>query len=796
MLKNYLVTALRSLQRKLSYSLINIIGLSTGLTCVLFIFSWVYDETSYDKHYPNHKDIYRVVAEAGTGEDRWHQAVTSLPLGPTIQNTYPEIKAMVRLDPNDAVVEKENDRFVEENILLTDPGFFELFNYRLIRGNEVSALSEPYQIVITQSVASKYFGEEDPLGKTLRMYMYDPDGTGMDYTITGIIADPPERAHFTFDILGSMSTIEKASPGAMDIWMNNSYYTYIELNENTDPVSLESKFPEMVDLHIGEQIEEFDLFYRFYLQPISSIHLYSDNQYEIMANGEIEYVWIFSAIGFLILALAIINYINLTISFSFDRTREVGIRKVMGALKNQLIGQHLTETLVLTILSILLAWFAIQLFKPVFHFIAEKQHILFEPVPTLISLLVIGIPIGLIAGYFPAKILAGIHTLKSLKGKLTYSSRNSFRSILVAFQFSVTLVIVVGLIVVKNQLDYVQSKDLGYDRENLMVLEVNGSDEVKNGFEPFKQELLSHPSIVNVARSDSRIAGGLGNSNGRVTHPDGEVQFEKIYRTSVDYDYLRTYGIELIAGRNLDPEIQSDSTEGFILNERAVEAFGWTPEQAIDKEMRFFGRDGRIIGVVNNFHFNTLRHEIEPVCLFIRSNFSRISVKATDVAGLESLVSSTWKKHFPSSIFVYRYQDQVLIDTYRADQRFGRIFNIFSVLSVLIAFLGLFALVGFNVQKKTKEIGIRKVLGASTLQVLNHISLDFVKIIGIAALVAIPFAWMGMNSWLEGFPYRITLSPTYFLLAGIALIAGALVIIVAQSLRSSLANPADTLKEE
>lgn len=795
MIKNHLKFAFRTLLRKPTFSLINIAGLTVGLVCIVFIGNWVYDELSYDRHY-QYSSIYRIAVEAGTGEDRWHQAVTALPLGPTATEIFPEVLTMTRLDYNDAIVESRLNRYFEKQIVLTDPSFFDVFGYTLLQGDEATALSDPYSVVLTESLAQKYFGDEDPIGKILKLYMYDPDGMGADYEITGIISDPPNKSHFTYNILGSISTISAVREGAMEEWADNNFYTYIRLSDEADPAELEAKFPEIVETYMGEMIDEFDLHFRLYMQPITAIHLNSDLQYEIMNNGRSELVYIFATIGLLILILAIINYVNLTTAISLDRTREIGVRKVMGARKDQLVSQHLAETMILCMVSVLVAAVIVKGFEPLFTSLTGKAQLVFGWKATVFQLLLVALPLGLIAGYFPARFLAGLDLLRSLQGKTDADPRIQLRSVLVTFQFAVTMVILIGVIVIGQQLSFIQSRDLGYNSENLMLMRVNGNEEVKNGYEPFKQELLANSGIYHVTRSGSMIADGLGNSNARVVHPDGDSQFEKLYMLSVGHDYLDTYGIDLVKGRNFDPLISSDSTEGFILNEKAVHILGWSAVDAIGKEMRFAGREGSVIGVVRDFHFNTLHFEIEPLCLFIRDNFSRITIKTSGTTGVNKIIATTWEKHFPSAIMDYTYQDQALLNTYLADQRFDIIFKIFSVISALIAFMGLFGAVGFTMQKRIKEIGIRKVLGATTKQILGHFSLKFLRTILFSAVIGFPIAWYSMKSWLDTFPYRIDLSLIHFGTALGIIIAIAVLIIVVQALQPSRTNPAQTLKSE
>ena len=796
MFRNYIQVALRNLRRRRVYTLINIIGLSTGLACALFIYNWVKDELSYDKHFPKGEQIYRVVAEAGVGEDRWHQTVTSLPLGTTMTSTFPEVKAAVRLDKNDAIVKHGDKSFVEEYLVFTDPSFFEIFDYHLTVGNERTALAKPYQVVLTETMARKYFGDIDPIGKTLKIFQYDPDGRGMDYEVTGVIKDAPETSHFTFNMLCSLNTLESIAEDEFQNWGNNGYHTYVLLAPGTDPAGLESKLPQMIEQHAGEMLKEYNLYYRFYLQPVQSIHLHSDLMYEFKANGNISYIWIFSAIGILILALAVINYINLATAFSLERARETGVRKVLGAFRSQIVLQHMTETLVLTLFSILAAGLLIEVFKPFFHQISGKPHIQFNRLDLLFQLMILCIPVGFAAGYFPARNLSVKHTLVSLKGEKGRDSKVNLRMALVTFQFIVTLVMLVGLVIISQQMKFIQSRDLGYDSDNLMVLRVNGDETVKAGYEAFKNDLKQESDITQVARSGGMIISGLGNSNGQVKHENGEVQFEKLYRLSVGYDYLETYGMQLTAGRNFSRSVLSDSTEAFIINEIAAKAYGWSEEEAIGKEISYAGRSGRIIGVVKNFHFNSLRHEIQPVCLFIQPNFSRISVKGENSREVFAQVEKLWKSHFPDAIFDYTFQDQALFDSYYDEQRLSYIINIFSVISIVIAFLGLFGLVGYTVSRKTKEIGIRKVLGATTGEIILLISNDFIRLVAVAAVIAFPLGWWVMNQWLENFPYRIEMQVWFFIVAGATLLSIALAIVFLQTIKASRANPVEALKEE
>lgn len=798
MIRNYLKIALRSLSRRKTFAAINVVGLSIAMACAAFIYNWVADELSFDTFYPKGERIFRVVGKVELENDSWIQAITSVPLAPALQEYYPEVENAVRFDVNDAIVEYGDKKIVEDYIILTDPSFYEIFDYQLTEGNTDKSLVDPYSIVLTRSMAKKYFGEENPIGKSLRLYMYDPDGNGIDYQVTGVMQDAPQNSHFRFNFLVSFSTLISARPQAKDAWFNNSYYTYLLLENGADAKKLESKIPQFADHFMGKEMKEFSVHFEFILQPIAEIYHHSDTVYEFL-TGNYDHVWIFASIGIFVLILAGINYVNLATAFSFERAKEVGVRKVLGAFKKQLMVQHFMETIILVLVSIVLAGLTIEVLKPFFYELTGKHYLSFSWWSLVQQLSSFSLLLILVAGVFPAKRLANLKPIHALKNQVDTSiGKFGFWKLLVTFQFSITLAILVGLFVVREQLSFVNSKDLGYDKDNLLILRVNGSQEVKDGFEQFRNELEQTHGIVNVARSNSMIVGGLGNSNGIIKDAEGNKKTEMLYRVSVDHDYIKTHGVSLVAGRDFSPEINSDSTEAFIINEQAVNAFGWdNPEKAIGQLMDFRGREGRIIGVVKNFHFNSLHHNIGSMCLYLSSgNFSRIAIKGTDDLELLENSERLWNKHFPNSIFDHTFQDQALYSNYQSEQNFGKIFNTFSIVSIVIACLGLFGLVGFTVSKKMKEIGIRKVLGASVSQILILISRDFIKLIGLAAMISFPMAWWVMELWLNDFPFRTGMKPWFFMAAGLSVLTLSVLVVFFRTVRASMANPVDTLKEE
>lgn len=798
MIRNYFTIAFRSLSRRKIYTLINVIGLSIAMATASFISTWVLDELSFDKFHPKADRIFRVAAKVKLKDTSWEQAITSVPFGPAISAYYPEVENTVRFDVNDAIVEYENQKFSEEDIILTDPSFFDIFSFELSKGNAITCLQAPYTVVLSQSMADKYFGDEEPIGKTLRLYLYDPNGRGADYEVTGVIEDAPHNSHFRFNFLVSFSTLQKARPDRQDDWFDNGYYTYLLLSSSADWKTFESKIPEFVDHYMGENMAKYNVYFEYFLQPITEIYHRSDLVYEFY-SGNYELIWIFSIIGLFILTLAGINYMNLAVAFSFERMKEVGVRKVLGAFKSQLLRQHLIETVILLLLSIILAGLLVEVLKTYFYNLTDKTYLTFPWTTLTVQLCSFSGLLLLFAGIFPAQVLAGLRPIKALKSQISRGKgKFGIWKLLVTFQFTVTLAILVGLFVVQDQLTFVRSKDLGYDKSNLLILRVNGNQDVKDGFEAFRNDMVQASSTTAIARSNSMIVGGLDNSNGTISDDMGNVRTEMLYNLSTDHDFLNTYKVTLVAGRDFSKSIHSDSTEAFIINEKAVKAFGWTnPDQAIGQRIDFSGRMGQIIGVTKDFHFNSLHHTINPMCMFLSSgNFSRISIRGNDNNELLAQAKYQWNRHFPDALFDYTFQEEALTSKYRSEQRFNQIFNVSALVSIIIALLGLFGLVGFTVNKKTKEIGLRKVLGASTVQVLILTSKDFLSLILFAAFIAFPSAWWLMERWLMDFPFRTSIKPWVFVLSGLTVFGLSIIVVIAQTSSAATANPIDSLKEE
>ncbi len=802
MIHNHLRSAFRQLLKNKSYTLLNAFGLSVGLACFTLIGLWVKGELSYDSMHEKADRIYRVSGVFISESDRIQQAVTPTPLASALMSDYPEVENAVRLDNNDAIVQRGDKQFMEDYLLMTDPSFFNMFDFKLKAGDAKSALNEPYSIVLSESLAKKYFGDEDPINQTLTIFLQDPDGKGKAYTVTGVIEDCPVNSHFNYSSLISFKTFEvnnPASPEGYD-WYNNGYYTYTLLREGSDPHQLQAKFPQLIDKYMGKNNREWKISYEYFLQPLTGIHLNSHLQYEIKATNSTSNVIIFGSIGIFVLLLACINYVNLSTAYSSSRFKEVGMRKVMGAGKIQLIRQYLSESILIAFVSLAIAFLWIELSRPMFESLTGKPVLdLYSPT-TLLSLLGIALSVGIFSGFYPAVLLSSFRPVSVLKGQLKSGTQGvMLRKTLVVFQYTITITMVVGILVVQRQLNFMQNKDLGFNKDQLLMLGVNGSQEVVTGYETFSNEIQSMPSMNGISRSNSILAGGLGNSVATMEDANGTKTNATIYRLRVDHDYLDTYQMKLIAGRFFDKSNSSDSSRGFVINQALVRAYGYRKEEdIIGKAFQFQGIDGEIIGVVKDFHYSSLQNKVEPTCLrLLRGNFSQIAIRLNgDLVTSVNDVEKAWRKNFPNTIMDFRFAEESLEEQYQSEKRFANIFVIFSGISLAIACLGLFALVSFSVETRVKEIGIRKVLGASVSNIVTMLTKEFLILIAIAALIATPIAYYFMNQWLSEFAYHVDMSLTLVLIAAALVLGIAWLTIGSRSVNAANSNPIESLRNE
>jgi putative ABC transport system permease protein len=802
MIKEYIKQTCRSLLKNKTYSFLNIVGLSAGLTCFAFIALWVTDELSYDKFNHNYERIVRLTSSAKTETGIAETAVSSAPMAKALKEDYAEVENTVRLDMREDIVTHKGQQTLQPGILVADPSFFDVFSYHLTKGNVGIALNEPYSIILTESTAKKYFGDDDPMGQTLTINMYDASGYGATYKITGIMPDPPKNSHFTFNMIGSFKTVEVVNPDVLTVdgWGDASFYTYLLLKKGVDRKEFSKKITQFYGKYIGDLFAVWRNIYSYKLQPLSDIYLRSDLQYEIALTGNITRVYIFATIGLFILLLAGINYTNLATARSASRAKEVSIKKVVGAFKKQLILQYLSESVLTAIIALLLSFFLSFLLQPWFFQLTGKNISLLSYPLLLLFLTGVTILLGIFSGIYPALILSAFKPAAILKGSFKSGNKGILlRKSLVVSQFAITLILITGIIIIYSQMSYIKHKDLGFNKDALLFLKVHGNTDVIKGYAAFKNELLTNPVIAGVTVSNTML-GSLGSGGSETVDEKGNPLQVNTARLRVDPDYLNVYGIKLLTGKNFDKAAATNTIRPVIINESAIKKFGWhDAEAAIGKPFKMGAQQGAIIGVAKDFHFSPLQQQIGPLAIYpVDERFSRITLKA-DVSkptAVTAWVEKTWKKYFPSSLLDYNFYDSQLATQYQAEERFAKTFLYFSIISLLIACLGLYGLISYATFQKTKEIGIRKVLGASINGIAIMLSKDFLKLVILAFLVAMPAVWFIMNNWLQDFAYRTNISLWMFAAAGSIVVLIALLTISFRVIKAAIANPVKSLRTE
>lgn len=805
MIKNYLKIALRNLARYKQMTLINILGLAVGMAACVLILLFVQYELSYDRYHEKADRIYRLSREFynSDGVTGLHLGHLAPPFEPLLAEDFSGIiQSSARLLSYSPLMTYEEGevQIVEEDFFFAESEVFKIFTFPFVEGDPATALSEPNSVVLTESAARKYFGDEEPMGKTL---IYDQE---VDMKVTGVMEDVPDNSHFHFDMLASFGTVENyfGQEYMMSNWGSNNYSTFILLPEGYDPAELEAQFPDFIDKHVtGDSEVPASQWTALHLWPLTDIHLYSHLDSEIEANGDIAYIYIYTIIALFILVIACINFINLTTARATRRAKEVGVRKVMGAEKASLVRQFLSESVLISLFSLALAILLVTLALPYFTNFVNKQ-LTFDIVanPFLLLLLVsIILIVGIVSGSYPAFYLSAFQPARILRNSRGNQRGNAFlRSGLVVLQFVISIALVIGVITVERQLDYVKSKPLGFNQENLVVLRV--SDDMYQQYEELKARLLSQPGVSDVTLTSRVPSGRLLDSQGGEVEVNGEMQGInfRLADVHVDHDFVNSFGIDLVAGRNFDINRASDSTEAFIINEAAVRAIGYdSPEDAIDKKIRYGGQDGFIIGIAQDFHFESLHQPISPVIFMITSGRASNLVARVQAGAMDETLSyfkDQWSYLMPGHPFNYytvgdRFQDQ-----YDAEDRLSQVVQFFSILAIFIAALGLVGLASYTAEQRAKEIGIRKVLGASVSQLLLLLTRSFSKLILVAFLIACPLAYFFMNQWLDTFAYRNTLSIWSFILAGIAALVVAWITVGSQTISTATRNPVQSLRDE
>lgn len=810
MFRNYFKITFRTLRKSKGYAAINIFGLAFGLACFIMISMYVADEWSYDRYHDKADRIYRIHSDIRFGGTDLNMAVSPDPMGPILKKDYPEVEEYARLYANEGakLFKKENQFITEQRVVYADSTLFSIFTFPALAGNLQTALNEPNSVVINETTAKKYF---NTVGGAIGKMMECKDNDGILYKVTAVIKDIPQNSHFTYDFFLSMDNVDYGFGN----YLSHNFHTYILLKPDADYKVLEKKFPQYIDKYALPQAKQFmqiesmadfektgnRLVYS--LMPLTSIHLYSARGVELGVNGNIQYVYIFSAVALFILIIACVNFMNLSTARSAGRAKEVGIRKVLGTGKNALISQFLTESTLMAFIALFFAVVILSLSISWFNEVAGKQMSLLTLLKPqiIIFLLLLPVVVGFLAGTYPAFFLSSFQPIQVLKGKIAGGAKNSrLRSSLVVFQFATSIILIIGTIIIYKQLQYIQTTTIGFNKEQVLV--VDNTAMGTNTAEAFKNEVSKLSGV-----QTSSFAGFLPVANS--SRNDNSWSTEAVMNEKngfnmqnwrIDYNYIPTMGMEIIKGRNFSPDFGSDST-AIVINETAAKLLEF--DNPVNQKLYTSDRDGvpivyTIIGVVKNFNYESLRKDVGPLCFRLGNNrwASCYRIASADVSPLIKTIEAKFKTMAPGMPFNYHFLDESFDEMYREEQRAGKVAFSFSLLAVLIACLGLFGLAAYMAEQRTKEIGVRKVLGASVQNITTLLSKDFIILVGIASLVAFPLAWWAMNKWLEDFAFRVNISWWVFALAaGIALLI-AVITVSFHAIKAAIANPVKSLRTE
>ena len=791
MLKNYLKIAFRSLWRHKAFTLLNMTGLAIGMSAFFLIEQYVRFEHSYDDFVTKKDRIYRLVTDIKSSSATLHWSSTSMPMALNMKAEYPEVENIVRLHRQNTLLKKGDIKFEENETVFADSSLFAIFNFPLLQGDPATALKEPFSVILSQSTAKKYFGDANPIGQTMQF-----TDSGYNAKVTGVMKDLPENSSIKADLFVSMSTRKRFRDSLDYRWGNFGERSYLLLKPGASAAGLEAKLPSFMNRHLGPTFKAQQEEYVLFLEPLKETYWSTRGGF---VNGSRSNALLFSIIGIFILLIACINFVNLTTARSAERAKEVGIRKVIGAARFQLTSQFLGESIVISLLAFLLAVGLCSGLLPLFNQLAGKivsTGIIDQPA-SLLTLLAIAILIGLFAGVYPALVLSSFKPIASLKGRFASGTRGLFlRRSLVVFQFTVSIVLIIGTAVVYLQLNYMRNQDLGFSKDQTLVIDTE-NDPHKVAF---RQEVAALPNVQSISFSGSVPGQGTWEAYSRVENNRGEMQAANIDLTYVDFGYLEQYKMRLLAGRFFDKNIVTDTMQAMIINEAALKLFGYpTPQSAIDRRFEQWGKKGMIIGVIKNYNFEGLQQEIHPlsICLdFNDCSYLSAKVGTHDLPGTIAAIKAKWDRMVPEKTFQYFFLDESFDRQYRAEERFGRLFINFAVLAVLISCLGLLGLASYTTLQRTKEVGVRRVLGASVAGIVRLLSVDFLRLVGIAFLIATPIAWFFMNKWLQDFAYKTTLGWWIFAGAGFAAVAIAFATISFQAIKAAVANPVKSLRSE
>jgi len=787
MLKNLIKTAFRHILKHLGYSVLNILGLTLGITSAIFLIIYVADEISYDRYHEKADRIFRVSSTIKEPDDQFTWIVAQIPFGPAVVHDYPEVQSFVRfINMPRALYKFEDKEFNEENFYYVDSTLFDIFSYKVIKGEVKSALLAPKKIILTEKIANKYFGKTDPIGKTLT--------TGTDtYEVTGVIQDVPSNSHFRFDAVAARNNL----PKQLGSWGNFGVFTYLLFPEKFDVKAFEKKMEGMYVAYMKTIFEPLKITIKYNLEPLTRIHLFSKNAGEPEPTGSITYVYIFGIVAIFLVLIAAMNYMNLATARSARRAREVGLRKVVGSRRLPLVLQFISESMVFTIVSLVISIVLIIILLPKFNLLAGKSfdsHVIYSPV-VILSLLSIIIIVGIFGGSYPAFFLSRFSPVTVLKGEITQGSAGSlFRKILVVVQFTVSVIMIICTLVVFRQLNYLKNMDQGFDQQNVVGLQLNGA--MARKYPVLKQVLLENQNVKYVTSTNTSVGEGSGKVIFQVETDQG-MSNRGINFAVVDHDFIETLGIKMVKGRDFQQDMPSDTLAGVVVNEAFVKRMNWT--EPVGKKVTLGNFiNGRVIGVMKDYHQTGMYNGIESLLLIWRpiNNVVYIKLSGTETSKTISFIETKWKEIFPDQPFVYTYLTDRFRGQFKADEKRGLVFTLLAILAILIACLGLFGLASYMVEQRTKEIGIRKVFGANENIILGLISKDFLILVTIGIVIAIPTAYYFMSKWLENYVYRMKIGASLLVIAALLTITITFITISYKAYQAAIMNPAKALKTE
>lgn len=792
MIRNYIKIACRSLWRHKGFSIINVLGLAIGMTACFLIYINVKFELSYDSFNEKFDQIYRVSTDITHPDLTIKTSSSFLQMGPSLQQDYPEVKSIARVGGGKFLVQYGELKFQEDKAIFADPSLFTIFTLPVVKGEVKESFKAPFTLVMTETTAKRYFGNTNPIGKSLLLNDKYPA------SVIAVVKDVPQNSHFSFDMAFSFATRQKLYPGSAAVWADMGCTTYIELPKGYDYIKLQSQLPAFANKHYTPADKKEGADYRFVLQPLKEIYMDADRG----GAGDLHNVRIFSLIALFILLIACINFINLTTARATERAKEVGIRKVVGAARTQLIIQFLFESVIICLIAFLLSILFSQSLLPIYNQLSGKviSTGIFSH-GYVFRLFMVAFGIGITAGLYPALVLSGFKPIATLNGRFSKSKRGILlRKGLVITQFTISIVLIIGTVIVYNQLSYMRSQKLGFQKKQMLVVNFHNDNEVRHRAELIKNELRKIPNVVSATASRGIPGFGNGNRDCKLENKAGTMQQMLINLYEVDYDFIPQFEIKLAAGRTFSKSFGTDTAQAIVINEAAAKILGYrTPAEAIGRNFSQDERTGKIIGVLKNFHFQSLQETIQPLCMRINPKLTSmftLKIQPSNISATIAAIESKWKTLVPERPFNYAFVDETFNEQYTAQVNFGNLFMYFAVLAICISCMGLFGLASYGTIQRTREIGIRKVFGASVTDIVNMLSIEFLQLVIISSLIAFPLAWFAMNKWLQDFAYRIAIGWWVFALAGVIALVIAFATVSFQAVKAAIANPVDSLRSE